>query len=132
MDSRDHDILRIGVSQIEHIVDHFLLVRFDDPAFMADIHDGPEFFFSHTFSGRRRIYSQENHKAPGEQIDDKYNRSHYCHEEFNDPDIAHRDLFGIDRRIVFGRNLSENEDCDREHCRGNADHISAERVCKCC
>ena len=98
---------------------------------MAYIYNGPELFLSHDFFSSGGIYPQKEHDAAGKEIDDKDHRSHDRHKKSNDPDITHRYLFCVYSGIVFRRDLSENEDRDCKHCRSNADHISAECICKC-
>ena len=62
VDTGNHDVLGISITEIKHIVDHFFLIRFDDTVLMADIDDRTKLFFGHGFIGCIRIHTQKLHK----------------------------------------------------------------------
>ena len=128
----DHDILGIGVAQIEYIVDHFLFAGLDDAAFMADVDDGAELFLGHAFLHGGGIHPEKQHDKAGEQVDDKDHRRHDDHDKPDHMDIPHGYLFRVQRRVILRGDLAEYKDRHGKHCRCNADHISAESICKCC
>ena len=56
IDSWNHDILCISISQIKYVVDHFLFIGFNDPIFVTDIYDRTELFLCHSRICCIRIY----------------------------------------------------------------------------
>ena len=46
-----HNILGIGISQVEYIVDHLLFIRLDDSIFMAYINNCTQIFLCHCLIG---------------------------------------------------------------------------------
>ena len=49
--------------QVEHVVDHFLLIGFDHAVFMADIYDGPKLILGQALFLRIRIYPEQEHDS---------------------------------------------------------------------
>ena len=131
IDTGNHDVLGICISEIENVVDHFFFVGFNDTILVADIHDGTELFLGHGFVDSIRIYMQDVQEKSGYQI---YHKDHGCHEshqKMNDSDITQGKLFGIKCCIVFWCDLSEYQDRNRQSQRRNADHVASQVICKC-
>ena len=128
----NHDVLCVRIAQVEYIIDHLFLIGLYGAVFMADIHDGAELVLCDPFAGRIRVYPQQEHDAPGKQIDDKDHRRHDSHKETDDPDISERQFFGVYRCVVFWRDLAEHKDRNCKDCGRDADHIAAECVCERC
>ena len=131
IDTGNHDVLGICISEIENVVDHFFFVGFNDTILVADIHDGTELFLGHGFVDSIRIYMQDVQEKSGYQIDHKDHGCHESHQKMNDSDITQGKLFGIKCCIVFWCDLSEYQDRNCQCQRCNADHVASQVICKC-
>ena len=76
MDTGNHDILSSGVAQIEHVIDHFSFVGFNDSVLMADINDRTEFSLCHGCVLRVRIHAQKKKYADRQAVDHEDHRRH--------------------------------------------------------
>ena len=124
MYARNHNVFRLGIAEIEYVVDHLFFIRLDYTIFMADIHNGTKFFFCHSFIRRIRIYAKDQHDSAGKQVNDENDRSHDCHKKLDDRNIAKRKLLSVDRCIILRCDLSKYKDCHCQNQCSDADHVS--------
>ena len=54
----NHDIFCVGVSQVKHVIDHLFFIGFDKAVLMAYIHDGTQLVLGHAVSRGVRVYSE--------------------------------------------------------------------------
>ena len=127
----NHNILGICITEIENIVDHFLLVGFDDTILMAYINDGTQFFFRHDIVDIVRIYTKNIQEKSRDQVDHKDYRCHDSHQKMNYCNVAKSNLLGIDRSIVLRGDLSKYQNRNSQCQCCNADHITAQMICEC-
>ena len=132
MYARNHNVFRLGIAEIEYVVDHLFFIRLDYTIFMADIHNGTKFFFCHSFIRRIRIYAKDQHDSAGKQVNDENDRSHDRHEKLDDRNIAKGKLLSVDRCIILRCNLSKYKDCHCQNQCSNADHVSTKWIGKGC
>ena len=132
MNHGNHNILRLGVAQVEHIVDHFLFFRLNNAVLMTHIHDRPKLILCHGLVHCCRIHAKQKHDRPAKKIENKDHRGHYRHKRADDHNIPKCDLFGIDRGIILRRNLAEYKNRKGKHRGSDTHHIAAKHIRQRC
>ena len=66
IDPGNHHILCLGISEIEHIVDHLLFFFFNHTVLVAYIYDRPQLILRHGAVFRVGVYPEQKEHAIGE------------------------------------------------------------------
>ena len=56
-----HDVLGVGVPQVEHVVDQLFFAGFDHAVLMADVHNRAKLILGHALLAGVRIYPEQEH-----------------------------------------------------------------------
>ena len=122
-----HDIGHVDVVKIEDVIDHLLLLVFNDALFSADIHHHADLFLGHALLVGVRIKTEQPHNkvcCAGKHFH-KRRKELFAHKQ--NTDHGKRDLFALLHRHAFWRKLAEHKgeerDDDRDQHDGNrVDH----------
>ena len=83
IDSGNHNILCLGITEIKYVIDHLTLLRLDDAVLMADIYDGAQFILSHRLSLSVRVYAEQQQNAVRQFVYNENNRCQQYHQQID-------------------------------------------------
>ncbi len=92
----NHDFLCLGVAEVKHVVNHFPFFCFNDPFFMAYVHNSAEFIFCHSILRPRSIYTQQNQESKGQLVNNDNNGGEQLHQPADNPCISKGDFVCMD------------------------------------